>query len=240
MDFSSESVNFAIQSMTYLLLTSWLQQLKDADTQLLLSINAHHSPFWDVFMSLYSSTFVWAFFYASILYVIVKNYSWKTTLMWLIAVILIIVFCDQLSSHVIRPAVARLRPSNLDNPISDTVHIVDGYRGGNYSFPSAHAANSWGLAAFVIILFRKWWLSLTLVIWAILNCYSRMYLGLHYPGDLFTGMIIGCLGALAFYYLLMWIAKIQKPKELKHTFVPLIALGISIFTFMAISFYETC
>ncbi len=225
--------------MTHILLTTFIESILDADTKLFLSINSMHNSFWDVFMPLYSSKFVWCFFYFSILYLIARNYSLKVTLTWLLAVVLVITICDQVTASLIRPMVARLRPSNLENPISNTVHIVNGYRGGSYSFPSAHAANSWGLALFVVLLFRKRWLSLTVILWAVVTCYSRMYLGVHYFGDLFIGMIIGCLGATFVYYMLMWIAKLDKPKEIKHSFVPVIALLITVFVFLAISTYET-
>ena len=64
-----------------------------------------------------------------------------------------ITFADQMCSSIIRPVVARLRPANPDNPIVDMVYIVNGYRGGSYGFPSCHAANSLGLAMFVVFLF---------------------------------------------------------------------------------------
>ena len=225
--------------MSYILLTTFMQFVIDADTWLFLSVNSMHNSFWDVFMTLYSAKLVWCFFYVSILYLIARNYSLKVTMAWLLAVVLVIAICDQVTASLIRPMVARLRPSNLENPISSTVHIVNGYRGGSYSFPSAHAANSWGLALFVILLFRKRWLSLTIILWAIVTCYSRMYLGVHYFGDLFIGMIIGCLGATLVYYMLMWIAKFQKPKEVKHELVPVITLLATVLVFLVISTFET-
>ena len=225
--------------MTQLILSVLLQHLIDADTHLFLSINSMHNSFWDVFMPLYSAKFVWSFFYLSILYVIARNYSLKTTLIWLLAAIVVIAVCDQVTAHLIRPMVARLRPSNLDNPISDAVHIVNGYRGGSFSFPSAHAANSSGLAFFVVLLFRRKCLSVAIILWAMLTCYSRLYLGVHYFGDLLVGVIIGCLGASLVYYLLVRIAKIKKPDHLRDVSVPLIPLGMTVFVFLAISVVRT-
>jgi undecaprenyl-diphosphatase len=220
-------------------MATFLQYLVEADTDFFLKVNSWHSPFWDVFMPLFSAKYVWVYFYASLLYVIIRNYSIKVTLLWLLAVVVLITFCDQFSASVIRPMVARLRPSNLDNPLSEVVHVVNGYRGGNYSFPSAHAANSWALAAFMTLLFRRTWISCTVVLWAIVTCYSRLYLGVHYFGDLLVGMFIGCLFAALVYYLLVWIARIKKPLEVRHAFMPIYTLGITIVCFLVIAAIET-
>ncbi len=212
-----------------------LKYLVDVDTQIFLDINACHNAFWDVFMPLYSSKYVWAFFYLSLLYLIARNYSWRITLLWLCATILVITISDQVTASLIRPWVARLRPSNLQNPISDVVHVVNGYRGGNYSFPSAHAANSWGLAMFITMLFRHRWLSLALILWALVTCCSRLYLGVHYFGDLLIGMMIGCAGACLVYFLLIRFAKIKKPEKIKHPIVPILALIATVVVFLVIS-----
>ncbi|MDE5612567.1 MAG: phosphatase PAP2 family protein, partial [Odoribacter sp.] len=82
------------------------------------------------------------------------------------------------------------------------VHIVNGKRGGRYGFPSCHASNSFGLAFILMLLLRQKPLTLFMLGWAILNSYSRIYLGVHYPGDLFVGMLVGLSGALLIYYLL--------------------------------------
>ena len=213
-------------------MATFLQYLIEADTDFFLKVNSWHSPFWDVFMPLFSAKYVWVYFY-------IRNYSIKVTLLWLLAVVVLITFCDQFSASVIRPMVARLRPSNLDNPLSEVVHVVNGYRGGNYSFPSAHAANSWALAAFMTLLFRRTWISCTVVLWAVVTCYSRLYLGVHYFGDLLVGMFIGCLFAALVYYLLVWIARIKKPLEVRHAFMPIYTLGITIVCFLVIAAIET-
>ena len=160
-----------------------IQLLVNTDQNLLLYLNGFHNAFGDYFMSTFTGKWIWVPMYASILYVLLKNFNWKITLCCLTAIALTILFADQVCASLIRPAVERLRPSNPANPISDLVHIVNNYRGGRYGFPSCHASNSFGLAFFLVFLFRKRWLSLFILLWATLNCYTRIYLGVHYPGD---------------------------------------------------------
>ena len=159
-----------------------IQLLVNTDQNLLLYLNGFHNAFGDYFMSTFTGKWIWVPMYASILYVLLKNFNWKITLCCLTAIALTILFADQVCASLIRPAVERLRPSNPANPISDLVHIVNNYRGGRYGFPSCHASNSFGLAFFLVFLFRKRWLSLFILLWATLNCYTRIYLGVHYPG----------------------------------------------------------
>lgn len=103
-------------------------------------------------------------------------------------------------------------PSNPANPLSEMVHIVGGYRGGSYGFPSCHAANSFALASFLTLLFANRKLSLFIFAWAVLNSYSRVYLGVHYPGDLLVGAIIGTAAGLAMAFAAGYVAdRVDRP-----------------------------
>ena len=163
------------------------------DTDLLLWINSRHSPFWDIFMYTTSGRLVWIPFYAMILYAIYRSYGFRTMLVMGAMAALAITAADQLCASVIRPAFERLRPSNLNNPVSEFVHIVNGYRGGRYGFPSCHAANTFAIAALTSCLFRRWRYTLSVMLWAATVSYSRIYLGVHYPGDILVGLTVGLI-----------------------------------------------
>lgn len=184
-----------------------IQYLSQADTDVFLYFNGFHNQFWDYFMTMYSSRFVWVPFYASFLYVMLRNFNAKVIISCLAVIIAIIFVCDQTASTILKPMVGRMRPSNLDNPISPLVHVAFNYRGGRYGFPSSHAANAWGMAFFAMYLVRRNKLTIFLVFWALLMSYSRIYLGVHYPGDLLVGTLIGFVAATASYYLFRYFAK---------------------------------
>lgn len=170
---------------------SILSSLVDVDTSVFLFFNGMHAPFWDSFMSMYSGRFIWVPMYATVLFLLYRSFGWRTATIYLLAIVLTITIADQVCATFIRPEIARLRPSNLDNPLSTLTQVVNGYRGGSYGFPSCHAANSAAFAAFMVAMVRLRKFTLFIVIWAIVNCYTRVYLGVHYPGDLLVGAIIG-------------------------------------------------
>lgn len=208
-------------------LLKWIVQ---TDDRILLFINGMHTPYFDTFMQCYSGKWIWIPMYLSIYFVVLRNFHWKTMLLCMIGLGLTITFADQVGATLIRPLVERLRPSNLDNPISGFVHIVDGYRGGRFGFPSCHAANTFGLSFFIHYFFRRSWLSLFLFSWAVLTCYSRMYLGVHYLGDLLVGTFIGWIGAWLMYRLFLYLSRFQgsftHPDILRYSLFP-VCIGLS-------------
>lgn len=217
-----------------------IHQLEQLDTQIFLFFNGFHNGYWDYFMMIYSDRFVWIPFYASFLFVMIKNFPAKVVLTTLVVISLIILFCDQTASGLLKPLVGRLRPSNLDNPISPMVHVVQGYRGGRFGFPSSHAANSWSMAFFAMYLVRRSKLTLFLSLWALLTCYSRMYLGVHYFGDVVVGTIIGFIYATIHYYIFQHFLRKYtdefKPTHfLKYSYVPILTGLLSIWVILCAS-----
>jgi undecaprenyl-diphosphatase len=115
-----------------------------------------------------------------------------------VGIALCILLSDQISSSVLKPLVARLRPTH--NPkIADLIHVVNGYRGGLYGFVSSHAANAATFVTFTALLFRNKIYTILLSLWAFLTAYSRVYLGVHYVGDVLCGALIGVLVGVVVY-----------------------------------------
>lgn len=181
--------------------------LSDIDARLLLIVNGAHSPFFDSVMWCISGRWIWVPFYAVLAYLLFRRMSWKRASICLVTIGLIILAADQTCATLIRPEIGRLRPADLNNPLSSFVHVVNGYRGGRYGFPSCHAANTFALAVFMSLVIRHKWFTVMMFSWAFVVSYSRMYLGVHYFGDLFCGATIGSLFAVLFYYLQNYLFK---------------------------------
>lgn len=218
----------------------FIHQLEQIDTQIFLFFNGHHTSYWDYFMLIYSDRFVWIPFYASFMFVMLKNFPVKVVLTTLAVISLIILLCDQTASGLLKPMIGRMRPSNLDNPISPMVHIVQGYRGGSYGFPSSHAANSWSMAFFAAYLVRRNKLTVFLSLWALVTCYSRMYLGVHYFGDILVGTLIGFFYASLHYYIFQlflhkYTEEFKPSHHLRFAYVPILTGLISVWIILCAS-----
>ena len=215
-------------------LTDLLSMLKAMDTMVFLTVNSHHNAYFDSVMWLVSGKLIWVPMYVSLFFVLLKNYSYKVVFAILLAIGVVILFTDSFTAQVIRPWVCRLRPSNLDNPMSSMVHIVDGYRGGAYGFPSNHASNTWGLAFFITFLFRRYKLTFFFFLWALLVCYSRMYLGVHYFGDLLIGGLLALAGASTVFYVFRKVCGDTRLQKVKFIYWP-VWIGVATFVVIMVS-----
>ena len=183
-----------------------LQRLVDIDKQMMLTLNGSNSLYMDGVMKIYTSTVVWIPVALLLLFVVMKNNSPRGTILSVLAVALTIVATDQVSSHLIKPLVARLRPCN-DPTIMHLIDTFNNYRSGGYSFTSSHACNSFGIFAIVSLIVRNRTLSLSLLLWACINSYSRIYLGVHFPGDILCGAIIGSVIGVVIYLIYAFVRK---------------------------------
>jgi undecaprenyl-diphosphatase len=177
------------------------------DRELFLAINGFHAPMFDNVMYYVSQIWVFApvFFYW--LYLVYNKTGGKKLLILLGFFVLLIVLTDQ-TSNQIKHAVKRYRPThNLE--IQSKVHIVNEYRGGTYGFFSGHATNSFGVAMILFLLFDKKSIVFrySFFLWAALTAYSRMYLGVHYPSDIFVGMVVGLFWGYVVYQLIQYTFK---------------------------------
>ena len=186
-------------------MNDFLQQLITFDQSLLLQLNGSESFFWDRVMMVITSTAVSVPMFVVLLYVLVRNSTPKYFWMTLLSIVLTVVVCDQVASGICKPLFLRFRPTQ-DPSLMYLVDVVDGYRGGRYGFISSHASNTFGLCVFLSLLFRHRGLSVLLFIWASLSTYSRIYLGVHYPGDILFGCLVGCLSGYLFHRLLLWVS----------------------------------
>lgn len=183
-----------------------LQQYIAYDKQLLLDWNGSDSLFWDGFMWVATSTYIWIPMAIVLFYVIFKNNKAREALLIILLFALVITLADQIASGICKPLFERFRPSR-DPEIMYMVDIVNGYRGGRYGFISSHAANTFGVMVFISLLMRNKWITCVFLSWAILNAYSRIYLGVHYPGDILFGTLNGCIVGLIVYMIYRFIQK---------------------------------
>jgi membrane-associated phospholipid phosphatase len=120
-----------------------LETLNNIDTEIFLAINGQYNSFWDFVMLWASNKFIWIPLYLLLLYFLIKNYKWKTLII-LVFVAILITLSDQISLHLFKNIFQRLRPCH-EPEIADMVHLVNNKCGGQFSFISSHAANTFTL-----------------------------------------------------------------------------------------------
>lgn len=180
-----------------------IEQLKTWDYELFRWLNGTHNSFFDFLMPWVSNKWIWVPLYLLLFYAMVKYSPFK---LWqiLLGCIVLIFFSDQLASGVLKPWVGRLRPC-YDPILSGKVHLLKGC-GGQYGFASSHAANSFAVATFCFMMLKPHFKKLHwLFFWAAFVAYSRVYMGVHFFGDILVGAIIGLAAGLVSFELMKFL-----------------------------------
>ena len=168
-------------------------------------MNGLHDAFQDVMWWMVSAKWSSLLLVLALIWVLLHQ-NRRHAVLVLVMLVLTVTLADQLSSGLIKHLVERLRPTH-DPSLGNAVHVVNGYRGGMYGFVSSHAANFFAVATFLSLLVRHRLVTCSLLAWAVLQCYSRVYLGVHYPGDILGGIVVGVLVGFVVSCLMRWIQR---------------------------------
>lgn len=193
-----------------------MDRLLTWDTDALVWINSHNSPALDWIMWIASQPWSWTIVFSIAIGLLTLRYEPRRWWVVLLALIFCILLGDRISVMAFKDVFQRLRPCH----VIDNLHMFRTGCGGQYGFVSSHAANIFSLVTFIVVRYttpksdfsvkHKWLVALPLVLWALLVCYSRPYLGKHYPGDVLCGALLGILIGLAVHFLTRWAKSLQK------------------------------
>lgn len=178
-----------------------LNAIIEFDKQLLLAVNGSDSLFLDGLAKTLTTATTWIPLYLSLFYMVVKNNDTVQEIAFIVLCAgLCVLFAGGIDDMIVKPMVARWRPTH-DPEIGMLVDVVNGYRGGKYGFFSAHACNTFSIAVFFSLLVRSRLLTCFLFGWSFINCWTRLYLGVHYPGDILVGLLWGLTVGTSVWFL---------------------------------------
>ena len=216
-----------------------MEELIQFDKHLLLMLNGSDSVFLDYVVMTLTNAKTWIPLYLALFYVVIKSNMTKKDILFIVAAAGFCVLCaGGFDDSIVKPLVARWRPTH-DPQIGMLIDTVDNYRGGNYGFFSAHASNTFSIALFFSLLMRRRWLVVTLVCYSLVNCWTRLYLGVHYPGDITVGLIWGSIVGYCIYRLY---CKITIPAVYSERlcFVPIVVFLLTIVFALFRGCYMAC
>ena len=216
-----------------------MEELIQFDKHLLLMLNGSDSVFLDYVVMTLTNAKTWIPLYLALFYVVIKSNMTKKDILFVVAAAGFCVLCaGGFDDSIVKPLVARWRPTH-DPQIGMLIDTVDNYRGGNYGFFSAHASNTFSIALFFSLLMRRRWLVVTLVCYSLVNCWTRLYLGVHYPGDITVGLIWGSIVGYCIYRLY---CKITIPAVYSERlcFVPIVVFLLTIVFALCRGCYMAC
>ena len=194
-----------------------IDQLIEIDTKIFLYLNNLGVPFWDNFWMFVTAKISWIPLYLAVSVALISRLGWRVGLLAISVLLLLLGFTDQMT-NLFKHGFERLRPChNLD--IVDQIRLVKPHCGGRFGFISGHAGNSFAFAAGSSLILRSYfcWYPFVILIWAGMVSYSRIYIGVHYPLDIFFGACFGLLSGVFFYFLY---TKVQRKQFLNLLRLP--------------------
>lgn len=185
-----------------------IEFLSEIDKSLFLWLNSDQFPWLDGPMWYFSKTWFWFPVDVILLYSLFRKYDWRSAVFIVLGFALVVTIADQTASGFLKEFVQRLRPSR-EVDLDGLIHLVkdengNPYIGGKFGFVSSHAANYMGIYLLYCLVMKplKKWVLFALLAWVLLISYSRIYLGVHYPGDIVGGWIVGVIAAFIVYFIL--------------------------------------
>jgi undecaprenyl-diphosphatase len=188
-----------------------LETLNNLDTQWFWWVNSHHCTAMD--WTMWSLSQHWCMAAVIVLAFCLLTLRYEPRRWWvvLIGIALCFLLADQGSVQLFKNTVCRLRPCHA----LEDVRMFRTSCGGQYGFVSSHAANVFAVAMFLMLRYwkrvKRQWPLLLIALWAVATCYSRPYLGKHYPGDVICGAVFGAIIAL----IVWWITAVVEKKFCK-------------------------
>ncbi len=183
---------------------TFLEEIIQKDRAILVYLNNLGSTEYDAFWLQVTDKYFWIPLYLLILFLFFRYYGWKKTLVLLVITAGLVAFTDQIVNFI-KNSTHRLRP-NMDEELKYLIRAVKNPK--SFSFVSGHATNSTAVSTFVILLLHKYAKFIYLIlIWPLLFAYSRIYLGIHFPLDVFFGILLGVSIGFTFYFITQYLFK---------------------------------
>ena len=198
-----------------------LEQLIHIDTEILLAINGWHAPWADTLMWIVSKKTTWFALYGLLIGLLINRYHKPSAnavcclkkvpvcVVMIVMIAIAVGLADFIASGILKDWVARPRPSRVPE-LEGVLHLVNGYKSGQYGFVSSHAANTMACGLLFSLIWRNKIATVGLMLWVAMNCYSRMYLGVHYPLDILGGLMVGVLMAVVAYQVLLMLGVLSR------------------------------
>lgn len=187
-------------------MNEFIDQFLPVERHLFFVLNGSDSPFLDNLMWTYTRPIAWMPLFLFLIFMMFYKTSYKEAILTLVLFLLVFGISDFVSSSVFKPLFHRFRPTHYPG-FEEYIDIVRNYRGGKYGFISGHACTSFGIATFISLIFRYKWVTITSMLWASINSYSRIYLGVHFISDIVAGAIVGAMIAFLFFELYKWVRR---------------------------------